>query len=55
MELQKGNLRIDPLHGKLDGMAVAGMKDMCGMRKEGAFEILLALMGAQTSSCSARF
>jgi hypothetical protein len=49
MELGQCNLRIDTPQEKLGGTVVAGMEDMCGMRKEEAFEILLAPMRAQTS------
>jgi hypothetical protein len=49
MELGQDNHRIDTPQGKLDGTVVAGMEDMCGMRKEEAFEILLAPMRVQTS------
>jgi hypothetical protein len=45
MELGRGNLRIDTPQENLDNM-VAGMDDMCGIRREEAFEILLALMRA---------
>jgi hypothetical protein len=50
MELGQDNLRIDTPQEKLDGTVVAGIEDMCGMRKEEAFEILLAPMRVQTSS-----
>jgi hypothetical protein len=49
IELGQDNLRIDTPQEKLDGTVVAGMEDMCSMRKEEAFEILLALMRVQTS------
>jgi hypothetical protein len=50
MELGRGNLRIDIPQENLDNM-VASMDDMCGIRREEAFEILLALMRARTSGC----
>jgi hypothetical protein len=47
IELGQGNLRIDT--PQENGTVVAGVEDMCRMRKEEAFEILLALMRVQTS------
>ena len=45
IELGQDNLCIDTPQETV----VTGMEDMCGMRKEEAFEILLALMRIQTT------
>jgi hypothetical protein len=50
IELKQDNLRIDTLQEKLDSIVVASMEDMYSIRKEEAFEILLALMKVQTLS-----